>query len=335
MLFSVCNFALGPDVQTLQQNIIHFYDVYHPWVEMIGILLGVAALAFALKQLRDSQRLIRDARRTSEDSAAVFQKVQDITRLSKELSDRVGEITEQTRSIKDEMSTKFVSFFPHNLESVVKLIGSASSCVDIMVDIVGYGHYSAPAKFLDYEKKLKELANAPNVKLRMLVYGQRLTETTRDEQFGGKAKFEEIRSSPEYRRYFKEVHKGVTEPKDYESFIAWLDKMEREYEEQVRGHGALVGSSEKPFRFFLWLVDKSEAAFSFQTYGEHFDEICFRTRDGHMINMFSRLFCDAWAEWEKANAHAQKPSVGVVAPGSPSSSFPMSAPPAGSKQPNP
>jgi hypothetical protein len=225
-----------------------------------------------------------------------------------------------------EMSTQFANVFPYNLSAIVELMGKASSSVDIMVDIVGYGHYSAPEEFTKYQNKLYDLARNDSVRVRMLVYGKNLTATTRDEQFGGEKCFDDIKKSVSFRRYFKVIHKGYPEPKDYEAFIKILDEKEQAYEKDAKDRGATVYSAEEPFRFFLWLIDEAEAVFSFQTYGEHFDEICFRTRDGHLIKTFTRLFSEAWCELERgktvslaprANAAAIAPQTATPAAGTP------------------
>jgi hypothetical protein len=297
-----------------RQYLLQLHETIHPYAELLAILLGIAAMIFAFRQFRDSMRLIGEAR-------VLFEEVRDISHLSKELSDRVreiagesdqlvarvGEMTAETKAIKDEMSTRFVNVFPYNLRTIVDMMGNASSSVDIMVDITGYGHYSAPEEFTKYQNKLNELALNSNVRLRMLVYGQELTAKTRDEQFGGAAKFAKIKSSTQFKHYFKEVHRGYCEPTDYAAFIKILEEKELSYEKEVKGRGAVVGCSEQPFRFYLWLIDEAEAAFSFQTYGEHFDEICFRTRDGHLIKTLTRLFTDAWEEWKESQS--QRPAA--------------------------
>jgi hypothetical protein len=38
-----------------------------------------------------------------------------------------------------------------------------------------------------------------------------------------------------------------------------------------------------------------EAVFGFQICGEHFREICFRTKDGNLIHTFADLFRQAWS----------------------------------------
>ena len=271
---------------TPREYILNLYDTYHPYAEIVGIVLGLIALAFAFKQLGDSQRLL------------------------------------------SEMSTQFVNVFPYNLSAIVELMEKASSSVDIMVDIVGYGHYSAPEEFTKYQNKLNEFAHNDKIRLRMLVYGKRLTARTRDEQFGGPNGFAEIRKSMQFRRYFRDVHKGYAEPQDYNSFIKILDEKEQTYEKEAKGFGASIYTSDEPFRFFLWLIDDAEAAFSFQTYGEHFDEVCFRTRDGHLIKTFTRLFRDAWAELEKSNGPAQGPEKGEAPAATPAHTTPPLSEPA-------
>lgn len=161
------------------------------------------------------------------------------------------------------------------------------------MDIVAYGHYSSPEAFQKYFDKLYKIAIDPDVKLRLIVYGEKLTSQSRHDQFGGEQCFAEIQEDPKFDRYFLK-NKTNDLPTTYGDFIQRLADRENLLQQTIHASGADIREANEQFRFFLWLVDDVEAVFSFQMYGEHFHEICFRTRDGNLIRTFSKLFEHGW-----------------------------------------
>jgi hypothetical protein len=212
-------------------------------------------------------------------------------------------LLDTSAAIADSMSTRFVGQFPYNMGDLCKVLGHAASHVEIMVDIVAYGHYSSPEGFGKYFEKLHKIALAPDVKLRMIVYDQKLNNHTRDGQFGGEQGFAEVRKDPKFDRFFPRKANNDA-PTAYGDFIQKLSERENLLQQTIHTSGAEIRESNEQFRFFLWLVDDVEAVFSFQMYGEHFNEICFRTRDGNLIRTFSKLFEHGWTHAVRAQLAA-------------------------------
>src|SRR5208282_2504380 len=145
--------------------------------------------------------------------------------------------------------------------------------------------------FLPYFQQLEKLALAKQVRLRMIVYDEKLNEAGRDDQFGGQPQFAAIQADRRFKQYFAK-HKEDS-PADYASFIKILQERERNRKITLETNEAEIQDSSERFRFFLWLVDDVEAVFAFQICGEHFREICFRTKDGNLIHTFADLFRQA------------------------------------------
>ena len=49
------------------------------------------------------------------------------------------------RDLAEQMSTRFIGAFPDNLEPISEIVSHSHKTLDIMVDTLGYGEYSAPA----------------------------------------------------------------------------------------------------------------------------------------------------------------------------------------------
>jgi hypothetical protein len=236
---------------------MHLEHFLRPLGDYAALILGVAALVFAFVQLRHSRHLIRDAAR----------------------------IVDGTEVIANALSTRFIGEFPKNMRTILEVLRDATSHVEILVDIVAYGHYSSPDSFLAYRQQLEALGSKPDIELRMVVHGPRLTDASRRAQFKAD-EFPKLQQTDLYLQFTKKKR----EPKSYEEFIQLLLEEEKSWDDHMVKQGAKIFPAEEPFPFFLWLVDGREAVFSFQTYGEHYHEICFRTRDGNLVKAFSDLF---------------------------------------------
>jgi len=264
-------------------------------IEFSGLIVGITALIIAAIEFRHVRRLLGSSERIAGDAKNLLED-------SRKLLDNSTLLSRYTAQIANSMSTGFIGEFPYNLSTITEVLEQAKVHVEIMVDIAAYGHYSNPEDFLQYFQQLEKLAQAKEVQLRMIVYDEKLNETSRDDQFGGQPRFTAIRDDPKFKQYFAK-HKG-DHPTDYASFIKILQEREHNRKITLQTNEAEIRDSNERFRFFLWLVDDVEAVFAFQICGEHFREICFRTKDGNLIHTFAELFRQAWGPQAKPQAGA-------------------------------
>ena len=255
-------------------------------IEFFGLIVGIAALMIAAVELRHVRALLGKSEQIAGNSKTL---VDD----SIELLKNSNLLSRDTAQIANSMSTQFIGEFPYNLSTVTEVLAGARAHVEIMVDIAAYGHYSSPEAFLRYFQQLERLAREPDVHLRMIVYDEKLNQTGRDDQFGGQAAFSAIRGDRKFEQYFAK-HRENT-PETYPAFTNFLQVREDQRKGMLQSDGAEIRESNERFRFFLWLVDDVEAVFGFQICGEHFREICFRTKDGNLIHTFADLFRQAWS----------------------------------------
>jgi hypothetical protein len=250
-------------------------------VEFVGLIVGILALRIASKEIGHVKKLAEDSKQLVEGS--------------KTLLDASTLLSRDTSQIANSMSTQFIGEFPYNLSTITQVLEGARAHVEVMVDIAAYGHYSNPEAFLQYFQKLEKLAMEPDVQLRMIVYDDALNARSRDDQFGGREAFAAIRADRKFDQYFAK-HSSAGVPADYDAFIKFLQIREDQRKITLETNGAQIKEAKERFRFFLWLVDDVEAVFAFQICGEHFREICFRTKDGNLIHSFADLFRQAWSQ---------------------------------------
>jgi len=270
-------------------------EVIFKAIEFFGLVVGIVALIIATVELRHVRTLLGSSERIATDSKNLLED-------SRKLLDNSTLLSRNTAQIANSMSTGFIGEFPYNLSAITDVLEQAKVHVEIMVDIAAYGHYSNPEDFLQYFQQLERLAQAKEVRLRMIVYDEKLNATSRDDQFGGQSRFTTIRDDPKFKQYFAK-HRGDI-PNDYSAFIKLLQQREDHRKVTLQTNEAEIRDSNERFRFFLWLVDDVEAVFAFQVCGEHFREICFRTKDGNLIHTFADLFRQAWGQETKPHAGA-------------------------------
>jgi hypothetical protein len=254
-------------------------------IEFVGLSVGIAALIIAKIEFRHVRTLLGSSERIAGDSKKL---VED----SRKLLDNSTILSRDTAQIANSMSTQFIGEFPYNLSTLTQVLSAAKAHVEVMVDIVAYGHYSSPEAFLQYFQQLERIAVEPNVQLRMIVYDERLNAIGRDDQFGGQESFAAIKCDRKFEQYFAKHTQQI--PDNYTAFINFLKVREEQRKSALQNDGAEVRDSDERFRFFLWLVDDVEVVFAFQVCGEHFREICFRTKDGNLIHTFADVFRQAW-----------------------------------------
>jgi hypothetical protein len=260
---------------TIWEWLVNNRETIFRTIEFFGLIVGIAALIIAAIEFRHVRTLLGSSERIAGDS----------------------------KQIASSMSTRFIGEFPYNLVAITDALAAARSHVEIMVDIAAYGHYSNPEAFLQYFQRLEKLAMEPDVQLRMIVYDETLNAAGRDDQFGGQAGFSIIRGDRKFEQYFAK-HRAEDIPDDYTAFIKFLQVREEQRKVTLQTNGAEIRDSNERFRFFLWLVDDVEAVFAFQICGEHFREICFRTKDGNLIHTFADVFKQAWSQLAKPQANA-------------------------------
>jgi hypothetical protein len=277
--------AIVAGAVTLLNGMLSSGKINKEWFDRITIWLAVAAIVFAVWQFHDA---------------------------------RGQEF--RMEGLAEQMSTRFVGFFPKNMHDVDEVVSHADKSLDIMTDYVGYGHYSAPEDFERYLRTLQDL-RIKGVTIRMIVYSQpqalsryetQFTDDDFKEQIGLATSKNKHPIGPSEKMvafckkfnydFCKDFNQrsGVLRKEDFERLVfhKQLDYMEDLIERGVEIKETGEASGKQPLPFFLWCEDRHEAIFSFLNDEKDTDaprEVSFRTRDSRLVeDTLERRFDEMW-----------------------------------------
>lgn len=230
-------------------------------LDRITLALAVSAIVFAIWQFRDA---------------------------------RAAEST--MSAISQQLTTRFVGIFPKNLEEINDNIKHTDYFLDIMVDFVGYGHYSAPEEFDTYFRKLEDLRSVNKIPIRMLIYTRKKGGDVHDSQFK-EAQFKEAYRTRDKKlvAFAEKWNKGQI-PASKPEFDELLFRKQRDYIKELSERGVLIRATDDDLPFYLWNLDDQVAVFSFLNEDiPGAREVSFWTRDRSLVvDTFKVRFCKLW-----------------------------------------
>jgi len=262
---------------------------------IIGLLLAVIALAFAIDQYWASRQQERE----------------------------LISIQRAVRGAAEAASTRLVGLFPANLPAIKEVVGSTCSHLVVMADVAGYAMFSQHKGFLDYfdaisdlslrsEQELRQSLACHGVqeanettaglsRVRLVLYDPDVLEKTLRNQFR-KADYDELKKAPAYSEFFN-THKEIPSTSNYDDFIADLKQVQLQYIIELANRGVDIRMADHRYMVYFWMHDKSEAAFSLDYQGDRQgdgeQEITFRSRDGDLTSAFQKIF---ELEWKNGKA---------------------------------
>ncbi len=104
-------------------------------IEFLGLILAITAIIYAYEQKKDSEEL-----KNRTDSVLSETK----------------EAERNTRDLVSSMTTHYVAPFPLSMNTITEKVRGTCATLDAMVDVPGYGHYSSPELFYEYQKAITE-----------------------------------------------------------------------------------------------------------------------------------------------------------------------------------
>jgi hypothetical protein len=193
---------------------------------------------------------------------------------------------QNVRDIAGSMSTSFVGIFPDTLEEITDLVDGSRDSLKILVDYVGYGHYSTPETHSKYMSAL-ESAKRRGVNIDILIYDvQTALDQTFQFQWNTEGLESELRSE-RFVNYFN-VHPGLPKPESPEEFLRFVCGREAIFQRNLLTLGVCITQIRNHSPLFMWVRDSKEAifAFSVSTQEDKYKELTFRTRDAWLISTF-------------------------------------------------
>src|ERR1700710_1792791 len=70
---------------------------------------------------------------------------------------KVKKVLRTAHDITSSLSTRYVGYFPDNMEEVIKLISGTKRQLIIICDVPAYGHFSNPYGFAEYDHAIRKL----------------------------------------------------------------------------------------------------------------------------------------------------------------------------------
>lgn len=250
-------------------------NAYQKCQEPVVFVLAVLAIIFAIIQFVDSGHQYR--------------KLTDITSRLEPIAGNLEPMPGRLNEIANSMSTRYVGEFPLDIKDVTEVVRGTKKNLDIMVDYVGYGHYSDPAAFDAYLHRIEALR--PTVRVRVLVYNSARASQARHRQWPD---FEAIKRRPAFAYFFNKLYPSLGVPKTFDEFDQKLSIKQHDYETELLARGVEVQHTPEKLMFYAWLQDDNEAVFSFLDTERDEHEFAFRTSDKRLIGAFRETFESMW-----------------------------------------
>ncbi len=207
-----------------------------------------------------------------------------------ELSETLGKLARVT----------YLGKFPHFIGSINRCLLVANEQVRISCDTLMYGHFSAHAQYQQYKEALKTLKadTKRNINIAMIVLDQDGSREMREKQFGtvespqqaqvAWAKLCSDKAFAENLRQFESRSGRVANLTEFfekvlELEIVHVNDFKKDVVDQLRSSSLIL-----PVNF--WLVDNSQAVFSFAAQGPGTVEHAFHTTDPSLINSFEGMW---------------------------------------------
>ena len=265
--------------------------------ELIFGVFGVVGTGFGVKQYIDMKRL---EKRTEEQTRLMTEQLRTSEKNGAALTASLNEANEQIGIIRTKMVTIAVAKFPMNLNSLMDLMDSTQSELEIVCDFVGYAMYSNVSGFQRYFDAL-ERAVKRGVKVRLLLYGLDVGRQAIGKQLPP-SDYPRERSSTSCAEYFQHWHEGRACPDSYNEF---RDTLLRDEEELIaKLQGVEVRVMDHSLVTFVWIADQTRGCiFSFRNDGDDEGGMTFQSHDGEIVTNFRAVFD---AEWKRASAPLYK-----------------------------
>lgn len=194
------------------------------------------------------------------------------------------------KDVKESLSTRYIGPFPEFLPQIVTMLQQANRKIVISCDCPSYGIFSHHRAWRDYVKTIEEKMDN-NVKVSLTCPDSNMRDHFNREQFAKEGEDWDYwkKSKPIADRLSIILPSRLPETNidslTRESFLRMLEKADLE---MLTGAFARAEKHEIPMfvSMFFWIIDDSQAIFSFSTMSEQNSEHGFYTVDMKLISAF-------------------------------------------------
>lgn len=215
--------------------------------------------------------------------------------------------------VSEQLSTRFLSIFPGNLQEMTTFISQSTDNLDIMTDYAGYGAYSDPQGFSSYRNALETRASGASV--RILLYANDLAREAIKQQWTMEA-FQKEKDAPARLERFLGQHQLLIRPRSSQEIIERIDYdlfIELQLKAQIEIQHWLANKKTIEIRFIddkelvilAWIRPDHHAIFSFKNRGlktkeKILRELAFQSRDTALVGVLHDLFDQLWTAADPA-----------------------------------
>ena len=264
-------------------------EIFRLSVEILGLVLGLAAILLAIKHLRG----IEDQRIELKVQAIAL--TTQAAQLDAQLNSQAAKLDAQAAKLEEtqrSLSTRYIGEFPEYLPLIVSLIKQAQKEVLVFCDIPAYGHFSDYTNWLEYRYVIEKQSGKIPVSLTCL--NKEWRNKTHDEQFTEKELAwdewkKEAKIREQLQRYLQINSRSVNvETLSKQEFA---DMVEETDNQMLSGVFATCDIMEVAayIPLYFWLVDKKEAIFTIPSYSNKHSEYGFFTSDPRLISAFIEM----------------------------------------------
>jgi hypothetical protein len=257
-------------------------------VEKIAAAISFLAIVFATVQFFDSMTLKKRMTKALEET----DKLQK--HMTKALEE-MGKLQKHMGDVLNSVSSRYIGAFPGNMQEINDVTAKSCQFLLILTDWVGFGSYSSPEAYRDYERHLTTLLTSDHpVRICIVAYSTDRLRKEFENQIS-REKFEKTEKQTDRFRDYYRKHWGRREkpPETYDDFVDDMVRAEEQQRERLKDHRVEIQTVEEPSLVLLWLRDGVDAVFCFQASGTDTDP-SFRTQDMGLVLALGEIFKARW-----------------------------------------
>ena len=238
-------------------------------VEKVGLLLAIVAVVVGMWHLKEIN--------------GTLEKVDNVHHA---LASQIEKTDATLTSVRETLSTRYLSNFPDFMPYIVDLVANANSSVTIFCDIPGYGVFSDPENAGKYCDLLEQKRHNPKFRIELTCMDERNRHEYIAEQFG-KFDFNSPTLRGRLQRFAASRGLDVSGLSTHASLITAIEEADADTLRHTFLSRALQTHDRMPIYF--WIADDKTAIFSIPALSADAIEYGFTTSDKELITAFKNM----------------------------------------------
>jgi hypothetical protein len=239
---------------------ISFIDVGNTVLGILGLLVGVFAIPFGIREGRKQIKKMGEMRE----------------RLEAAITDLKGDV-----------ETHYIGDFPEFIPRIVEILGEATREIKVFCDMPAYGVVSDPRGFRRYARTIEEKAEE-GIPVRMLHLNGPGRAATREIEFGDP--WEELGQEERVIAFLKKSREELDGGDPRSDFLAMVERRQVSALRSFEEAGVDADQTDLIMPLYFWIIDGRKAVFALTEFGEKAREAGFWTRSEKLIKAMEGIF---------------------------------------------